>query len=430
MKTAQSSALVPAALVAATCALLPASAFAFAEVARGALTLTTTGRIAYDSNLSGNTMELGDTVFTLAPTLNYNRAAGLGTIDASLGTAINRYADLTAFNSEDYFGSLRVSLPTPDGARQQGAFNLSYADRTDIDEDAGTRVRAKAWNAGFAGTFRAGPRTNVRANFNYSDTNRDILTDQTRWSAGLGFDYTDFLGGCGLEGDYRYSATDSTTVLGLPGTALDQKSHHVSTGLFYKFASGLRASADVGYRWIDRLATETISGQTSSNSPTFSIRLDGPFLPPSRFPKLTSSFSIGLQKGETLGLNDNGGTTVVGDLSLAWQARERTALTVSASRRQEVGSTNLGSVNNSLRFGVKQQIGERTHLNATIGQDWLTYPGTDRDDRRTRASLDLACALNRSWQVGTGYTLTLSRSSSDFLDYDRHLVHGFVSYTF
>ncbi len=430
MKTAPSSALVPAALVAAACVLLPASAFAFAEVARGALTLTTTGRVAHDTNLSGNATELGDTVFTLAPTFNYSRAAGLGTIEASLGAALNRYADLGAFDSEDYFASLRVALPTPDGARQQGAFTFAYSDRTDIDEDVGARIRAKGWNTGFTGSFRAGPRTLVRANVSYSDTDRDLLADRTQWNAGVGFDYSDFLGGFGLAGDYRYSATDSSALPGAAGTALDQQSHRVSSGLFYRFASGLRASADVGYRWIDRLASETASGETSSNSPTFGLRLDGPFLPPSRFPKLTSSFSIGIDKGETLGLNDSGSTTVTGDLSLAWQARERTALTVGASRRQQVGSTNLASVNNSVRFGLRQQIGQRTHVNATIGQDWITYPGTGRDDRRTRASLDLACALNRSWQVGAGYALTLSRSSSSLFDYDRHLVHGFVAYTF
>ena len=429
MKHAPSSLLAPAAILAAACAL-PSALFAFAEIERGALTLSTTARVAYDSNLSGNALELDDTVFTLAPTLRYNRAAGLGTIEAALGTAINRYADLTHLDSEDYTGSLRITLPTPDGARQQGAFDLGYADRTDIDEDAGARIRSKGWNSAFTATFRAGPRTDLRANFNYSDTTRDLLADQTRWGGNLGFDYSDFLGGFGLAGDYRYSATDSSALAGTPESALDQTSHQVSTGLFYKLVTGLRVSADVGYRWIDRGPKETAYGRKASNSPTFSLRLDGPFLPAHRFPKLTSSFSLGVEKGETLGLNDGGATTVVGQLSLAWQARERTSLSFGASRKQGLTATNLSTVSDALRLGLTQRIGDRTHLTASLAQEWVAYPNTGRDDRRTRAALDLSCALNRFWQIGAGYSLVLSRSSRDFQDYDRHLVHGFVTYTF
>ncbi len=429
MKTAPSFALLPAALFASTLAF-PSTSFAFAEIARGALTLTTTGRVAYDSNISGNATELDDTIFTLAPTLEYSREAGLGSINASLGVAINRYVDLSAFDSEDIYASVRIGLPTPEGAREQGSLTAGYTDSTDINEDVGTRIRSKTWNAGFSGTFRAGPRTNLRANFAYSDTTRDVFSDREQWSAGVGFDYSDFLGGFGLQGDYRYSDTQSTRVLGLAGTSIDQTSHHVSSGLFYRFVNGLRASADVGYRWIDRSASETPSGKTSSNSATFGLRLDGPFLPPSKFPKLKSSFSLGIQQGQTLGLNDSGSTTLVGDLGLSWQARERTSFSVSASRRQDLAVTNQSTVRNSVSLGATQRIGARTSLTASIGQEWTTYGGTGRDDRRTRASLNLGHAFIRDWQAGVGYALTLSRSSADTFDYDRHVVSGFVSYKF
>lgn len=429
MKTAPSSAYLPAALLASTL-VLPATGLAFAEVARGSLTLTTTGSVAYDTNLSGNTTKLEDTIFTLAPTLGYTRAAGLGSIEAALGTAIHRYADLSDLDSEDYFASLAVDLPTPEGARQAGNFNAGYSDRTDIDEDVGTRIRAKSWTAAFAGTYRAGPRTDLRARFSYGDTTRDTRADTTRWSAAVGFDYSDFLGGFGLQGDYRYSATDSSSYTAGGTTALDQTSHHASTGLFYKFVNGLRASVDAGYRWIDRGANEQALHPESGDGATFGVRLDGPFLPASRFPKLRSSFGLGLEKGETLGLNDGGSTTLVGNLSLSWQARERTALTFGATRSQGLTSDNLSRVANTVQLGATQRIGQKTSLTGSLSQQWGSFPGTDRSDRRTRASANLSYALNQTWQAGASYAYTLSRSSNDFLDFDRHLVSASVSCRF
>ncbi len=429
MKTAPSSALLPAALLVASVAL-PATALAFAEIERGSLTITTIGRVAYNTNLMGNATDLDDTVFTLAPTLNYNRAAGLGTIDASFGIAANRYVDYTNLDNEDVSASLQIGLPTPEGARQQGGFNARYTDTTEVDETVATRVRAKTWSTGFSGTYRAGTRTDLRANLSYTDTARDVFSDRTSLSAGLGFDYSDFLGGFGLEGDYRYTDTQSSRLDNTADTSIDQTSHNVSTGLFYKFVSGLRASADVGYRWIDRGRNETADARTSDNSMTFALKLDGPFLPASRFPKLTSSFSLGLQKGQTLGLNDRGSTTLVGSLGLAWQARERTALTFNASRSQGLSSANLSTIDNVVSLGVTQRIGERTNLSGSIAQDWSSYSATGRSDRHTRGALNLGYSLNRNWQAGAGYALTLSRSNNDFIDYDRHIVNAFVSCTY
>ena len=426
MKTAPLSALLPAALHAA----LPTTAAAFTEVARGALTLTTTGQVAYDSNVLGNSSERDDTVVTLSPTLNYNRSAGLGTIDASLGLVINRYLDLTELDNEDLLASFRIGLPTPEGARQAGAVTAGYTDRATIDESVGQRVRTKTWNAGVAHTYRAGPRTDLRADLRFADATRDIYADRTDWSAALGFDYSDFLGGFGLEGDYRYNDLSSSSYTVGTDTSLNQTSHQVSTGLFYRYVSGLRASADVGYRWIKRSRNETLAGSTSDNGLTFGLKLDGPFLPASRFPKLKSSYSLGYEKGQALGLNDQGSSKFVGNLALAWQARERTSLRLNASRSQDLGSDNYSRMISLVSVGVVQQIGHRTKLSASLAREWASYPGGLRTDHRTRASLSLLHTLNRRWQVGASYAATLSRSTFALQEYDRHLVSAFVTGTF
>ena len=128
--------------------------------------------------------------------------------------------------------------------------------------------------------------------------------------------------------------------------------------------------------------------------------------------------------------NDTGSTTLVGNLSLGWQARERTAFTVSANRSQGLSTGNQSVINNTVRFGVTQRIGERTSLTASLGQDWSTYPSTGRSDRHTRGGLNLGYSLNKNWQAGVAYTATLSRSDIARFEYDRHVVSAFVSCTF
>lgn len=426
MKTTPSPALLAALLVSAF-ALAPASS-AFTEIARGSLTLTTTASVAYDSNIAGNAVAQGDTIFTLAPTLDYNRAAGLGTIAASVGTSINRYLDLPSYDSEDLAAALHISLPTPEGARHQGGLSAGYTDRAAIDETLGQRIRAKTWNAGFNGTYRVGTRVDLRSSASYLDTTRQTGADTTRYGAGLGFDYNGFLGGFGLMGDYKYSSTTSSAA----GTAgpIDQTSNALSTGLFYRFVSGLRAAGNVGYRWIDRSSLETATGATSSTGMTYGLSLDGPFLPPRLFPKIKSSFSIGYEKGETLGVGDTGSANVVGSLNLSWQARERTSLTFGASRAQSLASNNYSAVTDQVQFGVTQQIGQRTSLRASLAEEWSSYVGTGRSDRHTRGAINLAYNLNRNWRTGAGYTITLARSNGAIRDYDRHLVSAFVSCTY
>lgn len=426
MKTVPSSALLPAALLAALA--LPSTASAFAELARGALTLTTTGRLSYDTNILGNATELDDTLFTLNPSLLYRRAAGLGSLEASGGVAINRYFDYTGLDGEDYFASLRIDLPTPEGANQDGSFSAGYSDSTDIDNTVGARIRARTWNTRFAGTYRVGPRLDLRGSVDYADTTRDLYADRTQWSAGAGFDYHEFLGGFGLKGDYRYADTDSSSH-GSAG-ALDQQSHSVSSGLFYTFASGLRASADAGYRWTERDRSETLEGDRSEDGMTFGLSLKGPFLPPSRFPKLESSFSIGYQKADALGLGDHGHDTVVGSLALAWQARERTSLKIGADRRQGLSADNYSTVSTSVHAGVTQQIGHHLQATADLAHEWVDFPSTDRNDRRLLAGLHLVYVVNRTWSAGANYNFTHSRSTNDSLDYERDLVSVQVACTF
>ncbi|HLP08146.1 MAG TPA: outer membrane beta-barrel protein [Opitutaceae bacterium] len=426
MNTAPKTALLPAALLATL--VLPATAHALAEFARGSLTLTTIGRISYDTNLLGNSSELDDTIYTLAPTFAYRRAAGLGTIDASAGVSINRYADFTNLDNEGYHASLRVDLPTPEGARQEGVFSANYSDTTDVDETVGARVRATTWGGRFSGTYRAGPRVDLRTNLAYTETSRDVFTDRTQWNAGAGFDYNDFLGGFGLGADYRYTDTVSNSN-GAAGS-IDQQSHSLSSGLFYKFISGLRASADVGYRWLKRGQDETLDRNKDDSSMTFGLRLTGPFLPPTRFPKLESSFSIGYEQGEAVGLNDHGRATLVGNLSLSWHARERTVVSVNASRQQGLSADNLSTVSSSLRLGVTQRIGQRTRASLSLAEEWADFPSTSRNDERTRAGLNLSYSINRTWAAGADYTYTNSRSNNNLLDYDRHVIAGFVSCTF
>jgi hypothetical protein len=417
--------------------LITTTGHAFTELARGALTLTTTGQISYDSNILSRNQDVGDTIYTLTPILKYKRAAGLGSIDADLGTSVYRYDTESNFNGEDLFANVRIGLPTPQGARDSGSVGAGYSNRASIDQELSARVRTKEWHADAKESFRIGSRTLIRGDASFSNSTRSSYSDMTQWSVGTGLDYGEFLGGFGVKADYKLTSTDSTDIRGddplhtvSPNTGLDQMSNSISSGIFYKFSSALRASADIGYRWINRSAAETASGKRKDGSMTYSLRIDGPFLPPKQFPKLKSSLSLGFEKGEALGLNDKGSTTLTGNLSLSWQARERTSLQVGANRKQSIGIDNYSSVNSGLDIGAVQQIGEQVSVSAKISQEWIDYVGKNRSDNRTSFNTRVSYFFNKRLEAGVSYLYTISNSNEVLHDYHRRLYTLSATYTF
>jgi hypothetical protein len=421
--------LLLASIAAALVSAAPA-AFGFAEIARGALTLTTQGSISYDSNVSGNAQGQSDVRYGLAPTFNYKREAGLGTIDASLGMSINRYRTQSRFDGEDYRANLQIGFPFPEGDNRDGSFSFTYNKSSDIDPIVGQRLVYTVWKTSLQGGIKTGPRTRLLGDAHFTDTDRGPFANSTHWGLGGGFEYSGFLGGAGLHGKYSYDRFESTRFGNLP--ALDQRTHQVSSGLFYDIGTaGLRASGALGYQWLQRGAQEKLFGDDDVRGLTFDLRLTGPFLPPRQFPKLDSSFSLGFERGRTLGYNDNGRTTLVGSLGLSWQARDRTSLHIRANRTQSVGATNLTAITSRVSTGINQSVGQKLTLSASTGHEWREFRGLVRSDRTWFVDARANYALTNRWAAGASVDYRDNRTDTiRAFTYERYVATLFTSFTF
>jgi len=197
-----------------------------------------------------------------------------------------------------------------------------------------------------------------------------------------------------------------------------------------------------GYMIMHRSAKETDplitdNRTTDDRSSSISLNITGPLLPPERFPKVESSASISYQQSASRGINDSGNKSVVGDARLAWNARERTRLSLGVSRSQTLGSNNFSVANTAINAGVTENIGLATKLSGTASYTWRTYRGINRNDNVLDAGVALQHSLTQHWSVGGNYTFQNNNTnapSSSFQasrfrleNYTRHVVSLTIS---
>ncbi len=432
-----SSILKPALLALVGSPLLAVNSFGFAEVARGALTLDTELRLTYDSYFIGADIPGDDDYFaSLRPTLRYVRRAGLAEITGDVGVAIMRYDTHDRYDSEDLNAKLRAELPFADGARLSGFVDLTYSEATRVDYDVMDRVRAETYRASINFQYKLGVKTSLTERFSYGNTDRSGYSDQEIITNNLGFVYSDFLHGTSLSLNHGYTSTTSSG-LNARNAELDQTSNSFSASLSRPIAGPLRGTVTAGYRILDRAARETDIGQTEIKGAFYSATLSGPFLPPSRFPKVQSSASITYQESESPGINDTGQKTLTGDMSLSWQARERTDVSLSANRSVNLTASDLSVETTRATVAVNQRVGIATSLSASLSYVWRDYSNLDRSDNTLDFTLSGGYQLTRYWSFGASYTYEKNDTSGSdspifsyrrmrATDYDRHLASVFV----
>ncbi len=412
----------------------------FAEIARGALILDTQASLSYDSYFIGAT-KIGDDdyIASLRPTLRYTRRAGLAPIDLRAGVNIQRYDTYDNYDSENFFAAFSTKIPTPEGARTTGDISLAYTESTDVDQLVNDRISSKNTSLSFTGQYQSSLKTNITESASYSIADRTGYSEQKTFTNNLGFLYSGFLGETNFGMNHQF--TDNKSTGGdLQTVGLDQQSHSVSATLSRPLWGPVRGGVTYGYRWLDRSAQETTIGQTSQNGGYFSINLNGPFLPPAKFPKVKTNASLAYQESTTPGINDTGGKTLTGDISASWTARERTDLSISLNRSIELSASNLSVETTSATFGVTQRLGNFTGVNASVSQNWNKFRGTNREDSIFRGTLGATRSIGRNWSLGTSYTYEKNNTDADPAaqstlrfargDYERHLVSISGNYTF
>ncbi len=420
--------------------LAPQALQAFAEVARGGLTLDTQVSMNYDSNFLGAT-KVGDDDYYLSlnPQLNYRRRAGIVPTDIFAGVDILRYDTYDSFDSENFSAGLTTKFPTPEGARLTGSLALSYRESTDVDLFVSDRVASKATTVSISAAYQLGLKTSLTESLSYTDTKRSIYSDQEIISNNLGFLYSNFLGQTSFGLNYQF--TDNTSSgSSVQAQGLDQRSHAFSSTLSRPLWGPLSGGITYGYQMLDRSTAETTINQAEQNGGYFSLSLNGPFLPPSKFPKLKTRASLSYQESTTPGINDTGGKTLTGGIGMSWDARERTSLSIDLDRSLQLSAANFTVENTSASFGITERIGDFTSLSGSISQTWNTFRGVNREDKIFRAIFGARRSLSKAWGLGFNYTYEDNKTDADASaqltqrinrgDYTRHLVSLSANYSF
>lgn len=408
------------------CATSPLQAFY--EFGRGELILSTTATSTYDSRVNGGMNEDDDLIFSVFPEFRYIRDAAQIKLDGSAGVRVNRYLDYDQYDSEDIHTNLLVRFPPDIGPRVSGLARLAYNESVDINYDVNERISSETFLAQGDATIVTGLKTSVNLSAIFTDMDRDIYGTMEHLNLNAGFNYRDFLGGSTLS--LRYRRLEASTMGTLSMNEIDQSSDTYTLSFSRPVFGEVRGSISYGYRILRRDASETFIGETDDNGSVFTAGLEGPFLPRSKFPKLTSAIYFSYQRAETPGINDVGGNRIAGRLSLRWQARETTQLAINAERNQVLSVNNLTTENNRLYLSLNQDIGHFVKAFATVGYETRDYRGLTRNDDVYVASIGASYRATRAWTMSANYRFRDSQSTLSLADYTRHLVSVSANYTF
>lgn len=435
------SAVTSALLAALASVSIPATCFGFADFAGGGVTLETEGRVTYDSYFIGaKTIGDDDYYASLHPQLKYVRKAGLAQLDGYAGVTLVRYRTYKEFNSEDFSAGFHSELPVDEGSRISGNVNITYAESKAIDYTVLDRIPTKSLGASLNLNYKLALKMGLSESLDYSNTSRRRYSDQSTLSNNFAFNYFNFLEGSTLSLSHGYIRTTSSGE-NILNADLDQTSNSLAASFSHPIVGQLIGEATYGYRVLHRSASESFLGQTRQKGSFYTLSLKGPFLPPSRFPKLQSSASITYEDARSPGINDLGQKTLEGNLGISWAARERTQVSLNAHRSIDLSATDISVVNTQASLSVEEKIGIATHLQGVIGYSWRDYRGVNRSDRTLDASLTASHQLTHFWSTGATYTYQKNTTDGEnatgplafrmrAYDYNRHTVSIFVTNVF
>lgn len=390
-------------------------------VGHGAVVLDSSVTLAYDSNIRAASDNTSDWYLVLFPELRYRRVGGRFNTDVSTGIRFKRYQDNTGFNSEDANAHFHWEMLRAEGETTGAALDLGYVETSDAVVEVNDQVRGKNFSASSSGEVLMAGRNLLSAGLTYHDKKHNIGSDQKSAGGRLGYSYVGMPNGTILSVNYahqRNETTDNSSDL----SSLDQQTDTASFAVSHPFYADLVVGASYGYRWLNRGSVESALALPDQQGPVYDLTLKGPFLPKQYFPKTTGTFRLAYEQSDVPGLNDASRNRLVGLINLSWAARERTTLSVFASRTQELTVNDLTVVNASTGFKVTQAIGDFVTTNLDLRYTQATFVNLARKDDRYEAQLTAAYQVNRAWSAQLAYRYMDSQSNTAIADYNRHLV--------
>ena len=401
---------------------------AFEEIDHGVILLATTAATTYDSDVQGGPNGRDDLIYSLYPDLLYRRDEAQLKVDAGGGITFQRFQTYTRFNSNDPDGHINLDLSPDAGLAFSGNFDTSFIEKDDVDYDLNERILSKSLSSQLKAVFPISLKTSIVVDGSFNRTDRGSFGTQQIEGGDAAFDYNDFLEGANLSLQYQRLDATASSVEG--GPTLDQNSNAYVATLSRPVYGDIKASATYGYRFLDRSAEETDTGETRVDGPFYSASIDGPFLPPNLFPKLKSDLMVAYEAASTPGINDVGGNRVVAAARLSWDATDRTHVTLKADHTQELASNNLTVVSTDGFAEITQDIGYFVHATLGGGYEHRVFQGMFRTDDVWTGYGTIEYRATKALVVGLSAQVHSTSSNDVLAAYSREVVRLYATYTF
>ena len=384
----------------------------------------------YSTNVESRRDGSSASYLNLSPSLLYERSAAVLKTTGSAGVTFERRLSGRIPNGNLFQGNLNLtsdqSLWPTAALRARATYSEAYTD----DLNVNTRVLNRYTGLGLGADWSLGSRSSATFTTEFRRTDSELFTQQDSWNIGTVLSvmlprdrsvFTDF------------SRQQTTSTARRPGSArLDQETWNYSMGMAQSFASGARASLAVGYMDMHRSSQETGDGFPGQRGPTVKAQIDGPFLPPRRFPKMTSRISLSYGYGQQPGLNDRGSSRLTGEAAVGWNARPFTRLELSAARTRSLTIEALTADSTNVNASVSQTVGGKLTLAAFTGYQWLTIRGVHRDTEAFTAGLnaDQKLGTRGRWFARFAYNFRDATSTEKISVFSQHTVRLSVSYRY
>jgi hypothetical protein len=399
-------------------------------VGNGLLNVQAETAFNYSSNLQARSDGAAASYLDLHPSLAYERSGAAVKTTGSAGVTFERRLSGWVPDQTLYQGSLNLTADHTLWPSSSLRAHATYAEGYVDDLNVNARVLNRNTDLGANGDWSLGSRSKASFTTGYRLTDSERYTQQEVWNAGttlsimLPQDRSIFT-------EFNHQETSSSARF--PGGArLAQQVWNYAFGVAQTFSSGTKVSVAAGYMDLHRSAEETRNGFPGQSGPTVKATVEGPFLPPSRFPKMSSRISLNYGYGQTPGLNDRGGSQFTGEAAVGWNARPFTRLELLAVRTRSLTVDALTAESTLLSASVTQTVGGSLTLATYAGYQWLTLRGTNRETEAVTAGLnaDQKLGSRGRWFARLSYSFRDATSTEKASVFSQHTFRFSVTYRY
>ena len=249
--------------------------------------VTGTATVTHDSNIFGNNLDDGDTLYSASVMAEYTRRAGWIGVNASLSLESTRFGSHTSENFDDPKFSAEF---TKLNGRTTGSLTLNAERDNRADPTVNVRTDSWAYAAGLNAKYPVIDRYTLAGGVNYSFTDytdNRLYTDQRSLGASVDLFYVlrhdrDLIAGYRFrdnESSRHTGSVDHAFMLGVNGTIVRGYSGSVRFGYQYREPkhsadstfTGWTGSATVGHNFTKKL---TMNLQASEDFSTTATNID------------------------------------------------------------------------------------------------------------------------------------------------------------